>query len=59
MLPIFYHDRYDAETVPDGHRFPMRKYRETGRRLKEIGLVTPANPIRRPKPADSEMIMQI
>ena len=56
MLPIFYHDGYDAETVPDGHRFPMRKYRETGRRLKEIGLVTPANPIRRPKPADFEMI---
>ncbi|MAP96219.1 MAG: histone deacetylase [Ponticaulis sp.] len=56
MLPIFYHDEYDAQTVPDGHRFPMRKYRETGRVLKEIGLVSARRPFRRPKPADFDMI---
>ena len=56
MLPIFYHDKYDAETVPDEHRFPMRKYRQTGGVLKEAGLVSAANPFRRPKPASFEMI---
>ncbi len=25
-LPIIHHPDYDAESVPDGHRFPMRKY---------------------------------
>lgn len=58
MLPIFYHDEYDAETVPDGHRFPMRKYRATGQRLRERGLISADNPFRRPKPASFEMIAQ-
>ncbi|MFC7291198.1 histone deacetylase [Hirschia litorea] len=26
MLPIVHHPLYDASSVPDGHRFPMRKY---------------------------------
>ncbi len=25
-LPLVHHPDYDADTVPDGHRFPMRKY---------------------------------
>ncbi|MAK62888.1 MAG: histone deacetylase [Ponticaulis sp.] len=56
MLQIFYHDEYDAQTVPDGHRFPMRKYRETGRLLKAMELVGANNPFKRPKPASFEMI---
>jgi acetoin utilization deacetylase AcuC-like enzyme len=26
MLPIVHHPAYDATSVPDGHRFPMRKF---------------------------------
>jgi acetoin utilization deacetylase AcuC-like enzyme len=26
MLPVVFHPHYDAQSVPDGHRFPMRKY---------------------------------
>ena len=37
MLPIFYHDEYDAQTVPDGHRFPMRKYSLVAERLSAVG----------------------
>ena len=58
MVAIFYHDEYDAQTVPDGHRFPMRKYRETGQRLKALGLVSAERPFRRPKPASFDMIAQ-
>jgi acetoin utilization deacetylase AcuC-like enzyme len=33
MLPVAYHPRYDAPSVPDGHRFPMRKYARLAARL--------------------------
>lgn len=34
MLPVIHHPRYDASSVPDGHRFPMRKYAALADRLR-------------------------
>lgn len=36
-LPIVHHPDYDAESVPDGHRFPMRKYSLLAALLRERG----------------------
>ena len=37
MLPIIHHPDYDAATVGDDHRFPMRKYTLVARLLAERG----------------------
>ncbi len=39
-LPIVHHAAYDARDVPDGHRFPMRKFSQVAARLVSDGLVT-------------------
>ncbi|MEM5515986.1 histone deacetylase [Henriciella sp. AS95] len=36
-LPIVHHADYDADSVPDGHRFPMRKYTLVADILRERG----------------------
>ncbi|MEM1150116.1 MAG: histone deacetylase [Pseudomonadota bacterium] len=37
MTPLIHHPAYDANTVPDGHRFPMRKYTLVAERLRAAG----------------------
>jgi acetoin utilization deacetylase AcuC-like enzyme len=37
MTPLVHHPAYDAESVPDGHRFPMRKYSLVAERLRAAG----------------------
>lgn len=37
MPPLVHHPAYDAESVPDGHRFPMRKYSLLAERLRATG----------------------
>ena len=37
MTPLVHHPAYDAESVPDGHRFPMRKYSLVAERLSAAG----------------------
>lgn len=37
MLPLVHHPVYDAHTVPDGHRFPMRKYTIVAEKLRAAG----------------------
>lgn len=41
MLHLIHHPAYDAETVSDDHRFPMRKYSLLARQLMLDGLVSP------------------
>jgi len=36
-VPLVHHGDYDAETVADGHRFPMRKYSILAARLRAQG----------------------
>jgi acetoin utilization deacetylase AcuC-like enzyme len=36
-LPIVHHPDYDADSVPEGHRFPMRKYSLVAKMLREQG----------------------
>ncbi len=36
-LPLVHHADYDADSVPDGHRFPMRKYSLVAEILRERG----------------------
>lgn len=38
-LPLIHHTDYDASSVPDGHRFPMRKYSRVAERLRSRGAV--------------------
>ena len=38
-LPLIHHADYDASSVPDGHRFPMRKYARVAERLRARGAV--------------------
>lgn len=40
LLPIVHHPAYDAADLPDGHRFPMRKFRRLAEVLLEEGLVS-------------------
>ncbi|WP_084399196.1 histone deacetylase family protein [Henriciella aquimarina] len=44
-LPIVHHPDYDAESVPDSHRFPMRKYSLIAELLRERGerFIVPAH----------------
>ena len=37
MTALVHHDAYDADSVPDGHRFPMRKYSIVAQRLRDVG----------------------
>ncbi|KCZ60177.1 histone deacetylase [Hyphomonas chukchiensis] len=37
MLPLVHHPDYDARTVPDDHRFPMRKYALVADMLRAAG----------------------
>ena len=37
MTPLVHHPAYDADSVPDGHRFPMRKYSLVAKRLRAAG----------------------
>lgn len=37
MIPLIHHPDYDAETVPEGHRFPMRKYSLVAEIMRERG----------------------
>lgn len=39
MVPLIHHPDYDAATVPDGHRFPMRKYSLVAEQLRARGAV--------------------
>ena len=56
MLSIIHHPGYDARSVADEHRFPMRKYRETARLIEGLGLVGPYNAFIRPEAATAEVI---
>ena len=56
MLKIVHHPEYDAPTVADDHRFPMRKYSELARYLESVGLVSSVNPFVEPVPASFEML---
>ena len=40
-LPIVHHPDYDAKSVSDDHRFPMRKFARVAEQLVEDGLVAP------------------
>lgn len=39
MLSVVHHPRYDAISVPDDHRFPMRKYQRVAETLVAEGIV--------------------
>ncbi|MEM1106714.1 MAG: histone deacetylase [Pseudomonadota bacterium] len=45
MISLVHHSAYDAETVPDGHRFPMRKYSRVAERLRAAGRTFEAPPL--------------
>ena len=51
MLPLVHHPAYDAQTVPDGHRFPMRKYSLVADALRRAGRT-----FETPEPADAARI---
>lgn len=52
-LPIVFHPAYEA-TLPEGHRFPMRKYGRLAEILAARGLVP--NGFARPEPAGAELL---
>lgn len=49
QVPLIHHPAYDADTVADGHRFPMRKYSLVGKLLREQGYA-----LIEPQPAQPE-----
>ncbi|GJE15524.1 histone deacetylase family protein [Methylobacterium marchantiae] len=51
--PIVFHPAYQA-VLPDGHRFPMRKYGRLAEMLTELGLA-PSGFVR-PEPADAALL---
>ncbi|ACT58601.1 histone deacetylase family protein [Hirschia baltica] len=53
MLPIVHHPLYDASSVSDKHRFPMRKYSLLPLKLMEAGLAYP-NSFHLPELASAE-----
>ncbi|ACA20651.1 histone deacetylase superfamily [Methylobacterium sp. 4-46] len=53
MLPIVFHPAYEAE-LPEGHRFPMRKYGRLAEILRARGLVP--NGFVRPEPAGAPTV---
>jgi len=55
MFKVIHHPDYDATSVDDAHRFPMRKYLETAALLREAGLITD-DPAHVPEPASFELI---
>ncbi|KQP62611.1 histone deacetylase [Methylobacterium sp. Leaf111] len=52
-LPIVFHPAYEA-TLPEGHRFPMRKYGRLAALLVEQGLVPGG--FARPEPAGADLL---
>ena len=52
MVSILHHPEYDAQTVSDDHRFPMRKYTALARYIERSGLVTSVSPFIEPQAAD-------
>lgn len=58
MVHFVHHPAYDAETVGDEHRFPMRKYSELARRLMLDGLVSPGG-FEVPEPASPETLSKV
>ncbi|WP_375273901.1 histone deacetylase family protein [Methylorubrum thiocyanatum] len=53
MIPIVFHHAYEAE-LPDGHRFPMRKYGRLAETLRARGLVPDG--FVTPEPADAALL---
>ncbi|MFJ7439798.1 histone deacetylase [Methylorubrum thiocyanatum] len=53
MIPIVFHPAYEAE-LPDGHRFPMRKYGRLAETLRARGLVPDG--FVTPEPADAALL---
>ncbi len=51
--PIVFHEAYEA-TLPEGHRFPMRKYGRLAQVLRERGLAP--NGFARPEPTDRALL---
>jgi len=47
-LPLIHHPDYDANTVGDGHRFPMRKYSHVAKLLRRQGYALIEPPAARP-----------
>ena len=53
MIPIVFHPAYEAD-LPDGHRFPMRKYGRLAETLRARGLVPDG--FVTPEPADAALL---
>jgi acetoin utilization deacetylase AcuC-like enzyme len=53
LIPIVFHPAYEAE-LPDGHRFPMRKYGRLAETLRARGLVPDGFVM--PEPADAALL---
>ena len=58
MLHFVHHPAYDAETVSDDHRFPMRKYSLLAKQLMLDGLVSPGG-YEVPEPATAETLSNV
>ncbi len=58
MLKVVHHPEYDAPTVADSHRFPMRKYSALADHLQAVGLVHAGNPFVEPEPAAFEALIR-
>ena len=58
MLHFVHHPAYDAETVNDDHRFPMRKYSLLARQLMLDGLVSPGG-YEVPEPAPAKTLANV
>jgi len=56
-LPLVYHPAYSVP-LPDGHRFPMRKFRLLKERLEHLGLARPEQ-IHQPLPAPRRWLEQV
>ncbi|MEM0986382.1 MAG: histone deacetylase [Pseudomonadota bacterium] len=54
MLPLIHHPAYDAATVPDKHRFPMRKYSLVAAELRSRGYT-----FDRPDPAPMSWLKRV
>lgn len=53
MPPLVHHPAYDARSVPDGHRFPMRKYSLVAEMLRAAG-----HTFHTPSPASAETLVR-
>ncbi len=54
MLPVVHHPAFHAE-MPEGHRFPMDKFRWLAEVLEREGVVAPGG-FHRPEPADFDLV---